>query len=212
MATSVDELTAELVSAIGALPSIDDQIDALNRVRRALHEASPFRGEPVDLVEWIPAADVRGNDYNPNVVAPPEMRLLELSIAADGYTQPIVSFPDDAGRTIVDGFHRHRVGKESKDISARIHGRLPVVTIRPTQVGEAERMAATVRHNRARGKHGVTSMKDLVNALSQKGWDSTKIAKELGMDSDEVLRFRQISNLSRAFSDRVFSEAWEPAE
>lgn len=210
MATSIDQLTEALTAAILDLDE-GARIEALNRVRRALHAVSPFRDQPVDLIEWVPSEEVSGNDYNPNVVAPPEMRLLELSISADGYTQPIVAFPEDGRRVIVDGFHRHRVGKESLDVRSRVHGHLPVVTIRPVQAGEAERMAATVRHNRARGKHRVDSMTGLVDALAKKGWDSRKIASELGMDADEVLRFRQISNLTKAFADREFSQAWEPA-
>lgn len=211
MATLIESMIADVCNAISRL-DLAERVEALNAARRALHEISPFCEEPVDLIEWLPADDVQGNDYNPNKVAPPEMKLLELSVMADGYTQPIVSFPQGEKRVIVDGFHRHRVGKESEEVRGRVHGYLPVVTVRPSQADEANRMASTVRHNRARGKHGVNSMTDLVDALAKKGWNSEKIARELGMDADEVLRFRQISNLTSAFAGREFSEAWEPSE
>lgn len=197
-----------LVPRLAELP-IAERVTALNTIRRALHEVSPFRGEPVDCVEWVLADEVRANDYNPNSVAPPEMKLLELSITADGYTQPVVTFAEEVGRETVDGFHRGRVGKESKSVRARVHGYLPVVTINADRGSKEDRMAATVRHNRARGKHAVDRMSDMVVALHRKGWDDAKIAKELGMDADEVLRLKQVTGLAELFKDRAFSEAWE---
>ena len=197
-----------LARDLGALP-LSERIAALNALRRAIAAASPFSGEPVDCVEWLPADTVRANDYNPNSVAPPEMRLLELSIQADGYTQPIVTHDRGDWREVVDGFHRSRVGKESKSVRARVNGYLPVVTIRADRTDEAARMAATIRHNRARGKHGVEPMTGIVLHLTRKGWDDAKIARELGMDPDEVLRFKQITGLAELFADREFSEAWE---
>lgn len=188
---------------------IDERIEAINAIRRALHEVSPFAGEPVDFVEWVKAEDVRANDYNPNSVAPPEMELLRLSITADGYTQPIVTMPEDGKRTVIDGFHRHRVGKECQDVRARIHGYLPVVRIKPSQEDKADRMAATIRHNRARGEHRVDSMAEIVIELKRRFWSDEKIAKELGMEADEVLRLTQVTGLAGLFADREFSEAWE---
>ena len=199
-----------LAAEIAELPPLQ-RIACLNAVRAELHAISPFAGEPVDLVQWVPAETVSANDYNPNKVAPPEMRLLELSILADGYTQPIVTHGDGTGRTVVDGFHRNRVGKESKAVGKRILGHLPVVTIRADRTGAEDRMAATIRHNRARGKHGVEPMTGIVAHLAKKGWDDEKIGRELGMDPDEVLRFKQITGLAELFKDRDFSEAWEAA-
>lgn len=210
MEKSINEMTECLVSELSKLP-FHHQVAAINKVRLAIHKISPFCNEPVDCVIWENAENVQGNTYNPNSVAPPEMKLLEISITADGYTQPVVTYPDGEKRTIVDGFHRHRVGKESLTVRGRVQGYLPVVSIRPSQYAEEERMAATVRHNRARGKHGVDNMTQLVDTLSKKGWTSERISLELGMDADEVLRFRQISNLTAAFSNREFSEAWEAA-
>lgn len=208
---SPEAAVRDILDAVPRLAELPrhELVTALNAIRRALHEVSPFRAEPVDLVEWVAAETVSANDYNPNAVAPPEMRLLELSITADGYTQPIVTFPEGAGRETVDGFHRGRVGKESAAVRARVHGYLPVVTIRSDRGAREDRMAATVRHNRARGKHGVEAMTAMVQELARKGWDSARIAKELGMDADEVLRLRQLTGLAELFRDREFSQAWD---
>lgn len=204
----IPRLAQELADHIGRLPQAD-QVRALNAARRILHESGPFRNEPVDFVEWVPAPEVHANDYNPNSVAPPEMELLYVSIEQDGYTQPIVSMPDEGGRReVVDGFHRHRVGKERADINARIMGHLPLVSIRESQSDKADRMAATVRHNRARGKHRVDAMSEMVIELKRRNWSDAKIAKNLGMDQDEVLRLCQLSGIAELFSDEDFSRAW----
>lgn len=191
--------------------SVDDKVDTINQIKVMLHEVSPFNSEPVDCVVWVKNNTVRANDYNPNSVAPPEMELLRLSIATDGYTQPIVSMLDDSeeGREVIDGFHRNRVGKECEDIQKRVHGYLPVVTIRESQKGMNDRVASTIRHNRARGKHRVDSMSEIVVDLKKRNWSPLKIAKELGMDSDEVLRLAQMSGLTELFKDKSFSKAWE---
>jgi ParB-like chromosome segregation protein Spo0J len=185
-------------------------VEGLNEARQALHEISPFRNEPVDFVRWVPNSAVYANDYNPNSVAPPEMELLRLSIDADGYTQPIVSMPDPDGRfEVIDGFHRHRVGKEFPDIQARVQGYLPLVEIRETQADKSDRMASTIRHNRARGKHRVEAMSEIVIELKKRNWSDEKIAKNLGMEPDEVLRLCQISGLAELFSDSDFSSSWD---
>lgn len=188
---------------------IDSKVEAINEVREMLHEYSPFKQEPVDCVRWVKAESVHANDYNPNSVAPPEMELLERSIMADGYTQPIVSWRTDLEFQVIDGFHRNRVGRESEDVSERIHGYLPLVVIKPDREGRNDRIAATIRHNRARGKHKIESMSDIVLELKRRNWSNTKIGKELGMDADEVLRLAQITGLAEMFSDKEFSEAWE---
>lgn len=193
---------------IGQLP-IDDRVDAINTLREMIHAISPFNTEPVDFVKWVRNPLVHANDYNPNSVAPPEMELLRLSIASDGYTQPIVSMPDGEGYEVIDGFHRHRVGKECVDIQSRVHGYLPLVQIRSSQKDKSDRMAATIRHNRARGEHRVDSMAEIVIELKRRFWNDEKIAKELGMEPDEVLRLTQVTGLAGLFQDREFSEAWE---
>ena len=193
---------------IGQL-EIDDRVDAINQVREWLHAISPFNTEPVDFVKWVKSPLVHANDYNPNSVAPPEMELLRLSISSDGYTQPIVSMSVDGAYEVIDGFHRHRVGKECKDIQERVQGYLPLVQIRASQTDKTDRMAATIRHNRARGEHRVDSMAEIVVELKRRFWSDEKIAKELGMEPDEVLRLTQVTGLAGLFADREFSEAWE---
>ena len=202
----------ELLEEIESL-SLEDKVNAINNVKLSLHKVSPFNSEPVDCVIWVKNDIVKANDYNPNSVAPPEMELLRLSISNDGYTQPIVSMNNDDGTIeVIDGFHRNRVGKECKDIQERVKGYLPVVTIRESQQGLNNRVASTIRHNRARGKHGVDSMSDIVVDLKKRNWSDKKISKELGMDQDEVLRLAQISGLVELFKDDDFSMAWEVDE
>lgn len=202
------EQAKELFKQLAAL-DIDARVAALNELRESLHEYSPFNTEPVDFVKWVKNDMVHSNDYNPNSVAPPEMELLRLSIAADGYTQPIVSMHSIDAYEVIDGFHRHRVGKECADIQSRVHGYLPLVQIRQSQEDKGDRMASTIRHNRARGKHKVDAMADIVVELKRRFWSDEKIGKELGMEADEVLRLAQITGLASAFADRDFSEAWE---
>jgi ParB-like chromosome segregation protein Spo0J len=199
---------APLIAKISCM-KLADKVSALNIIRAALHEVSPFAEEPVDCVLWVKNATVFANDYNPNSVAPTEMKLLELSILQDGYTQPIVTMPTAAGSEVVDGFHRNRVGKESKPVKERVRGYLPVVRIKSDRTDKPDRMAATIRHNRARGAHKVDSMSEIVVELKRRNWSDEKIGKELGMDADEVLRLTQISGLAEMFKDRDFSEAWE---
>jgi len=191
---------------------LDDQVTFFNAARAELHEASPFGEEPVDLIEWVPAEEVTANDYNPNAVAPPEMELLRLSIMADGFTQPIVTNQEDEDRVVVDGFHRNRVGKELADVRERLHGYLPVVQIRADRVDRGDRIASTIRHNRARGKHQVEAMSNIVLELKRRNWSDKKIGTQLGMDPDEVLRLTQVAGLAVAFADRDFSEAWQAEE
>lgn len=195
-------------------PWLTDCLDAervvrLNMLRRAIAEASPFRAEPVDCVQWVQLCDVHANDYNPNSVAPPEMELLRVSIEADGYTQPIVANKEDGAFVVIDGFHRNRVGRENEAIRSRLGGYLPVVQIRESQVGREERIASTIRHNRARGKHQVERMSEIVIELKKRNWTDKKIADQLGMDADEVLRLTQITGLAEMFKDREFSASWE---
>lgn len=205
----VEQIKQLIQSELTSLP-IDELVESINEIRQATHDISPFKTEPVDFVRWVKNPLVHANDYNPNSVAPPEMELLRHSIASDGYTQPIVSMPDSAGSfEVIDGFHRHRVGKECEDIQSRVHGYLPLVQIRLSQHDKNDRMAATIRHNRARGAHKVDSMADIVVELKRRFWSDEKIAKELGMEPDEVLRLTQVTGLAGLFSDREFSEAWE---
>lgn len=211
----LDMITAEIIKAIKTniceLSNLDveTKIAAINEIKKALHECSPMKGEPVDCVLWVKSDEVTANDYNPNNVAPPEMELLRLSIMEDGYTQPIVACCEEGKYTVVDGFHRNRVGRECKDVNERIHGFLPVVSINVGRSDRGDRIAATIRHNRARGKHMVSAMSDIVIELKRRNWSDQKIGKQLGMDPDEVLRLTQITGLAEMFADKDFSEAWE---
>lgn len=189
--------------------TVAEKIEAINEIKACLKEISPFCNEPVECVRWVPADKVIANDYNPNSVAPPEMELLHVSIQEDGYTQPIVVWEHDGIFEVVDGFHRNRVGKEYADIRERIYGYLPVVIINNNREDKGDRIASTIRHNRARGKHQVEAMSDIVIELKRRNWSDKKIARELGMDADEVLRLTQITGLAEMFADKDFSMAWE---
>ena len=197
-----------LLQSIDAMP-FAEKVAAINAVKAGLKKISPFHENPVECVQWVPADKVIANDYNPNSVAPPEMELLHTSIQEDGYTQPIVVWAHDGIYEVVDGFHRNRVGKECEDIRERIYGHLPVVVINNDREDKGDRIASTIRHNRARGKHRVEAMSDIVIELKRRNWSDKKIAKELGMDADEVLRLTQITGLAEMFADRDFSQAWE---
>jgi ParB-like nuclease family protein len=198
----------ELFLRLNDLP-LERRVEVLNALRQELHNVSPFNNEPVDLIQWVPYETVRANDYNPNAVAPPEMALLEHSIKADGYTQPIVTWSVDELREVIDGFHRNRVGRESVEVRSRVLGYLPVVTINQDRADRNDRIAATIRHNRARGKHKVEAMSDIVIELKRRNWTDDKIGRELGMDSDEVLRLCQITGLAEMFANQDFSQAWD---
>lgn len=190
----------------------DEKITAINELRECIHEYSPFKNEPVDFVKWVKSEKVVANDYNPNKVAPPEMELLEISIMNDGYTQPVVTFPNGDTIEVVDGFHRTRVSKESKIVRQRVYGYTPTVSIRKEQSGKNDRIASTIRHNRARGKHQIDAMSEIILELKNRNWKNERIARELGMDEDEILRLCQITGLQDIFKDNDFSKSWESSD
>jgi len=166
---------------------------------------------PVYNVIGVPLDQVRANSYNPNSVAPPEMALLETSIWEDGFTMPVVCYyiPDDDVYEIVDGFHRYTVLKTSERVFERENGILPVVVI---DKDESNRMASTIRHNRARGSHDISLMSNIVADLTNAGMGDAWIIKHIGMDKDELLRLKQITGLASLFKDREFGDAWEGRE
>lgn len=160
---------------------------------------------PVSSVIWVKSEYVHGNDYNPNSVAAPEMELLEISITEDGYTQPIVCWKiSETEYEVVDGFHRHLVGVHKLKMT-----HLPIVCINNERSDKGDRIASTIRHNRARGKHQIAAMSEIVQELTRRNWSESKIGKQLGMEPDEVLRLKQISGLAEMFSSEEFSIAWE---
>lgn len=189
--------------------NLDEKVSVINHIKEVLTEVSPFQ-EPVDCVRWVKTENIKANEYNPNKVASPEMKLLHTSIRLDGYTQPIVAYKLDNGEfEVVDGFHRNRVGKEYKDINERIHGYLPLVVIdKPLD----ERMGSTIRHNRARGTHQIRSMSDIVIDFTKAGWSDEEICKKIGMELDEVIKLKQITGLKEAFQNHEFSKSWEEFE
>lgn len=198
----------QAIAEIGEL-SLDERIEAINEIKRELHRISPFQREPVDCVMWVKSEAIKANDYNPNSVAPPEMKLLEHSITEDGYTQPIVAWVNDDMYEVIDGFHRNRVGKESRKVRERVHGYLPITIINLDRRDLTDRMSSTIRHNRARGKHKVQAMSDIVVELKRRNWSDERICRELGMDQDEVLRLCQITGLQELFTDKDFSKSWD---
>ncbi len=166
---------------------------------------------PVYDIAAVPIEKIKPNTYNPNAVAPPEMKLLYESIKEDGYTMPIVCYysKEDDSYMIVDGFHRYRVMLEHQDIYDREGGMLPVSVIdKPLD----QRMASTIRHNRARGSHDVELMSNIVKELHELGRSDEWISKHLGMDKDEILRLKQITGLAALFKDVKFGKAWRPAD
>jgi len=191
---------------------LSQKIDIINELREFIHYNSPFKNEPVDFVKWVKCDDVIANDYNPNKVAPPEMELLEISIMNDGYTQPVVTFPNNGKIEVVDGFHRTRVSKESKIVKNRVLGYTPTVIIRKEQSDKNDRIASTIRHNRARGKHQIDAMSEIVLELKNRNWKNERIARELGMDEEEILRLCQISGLQDIFKDDDFSKSWDSSD
>lgn len=164
---------------------------------------------PVYNVKAVPIDKIMPNDYNPNSVATPELKLLYDSIKEDGYTMPIVCYYDSENDKyiIVDGFHRYRIMLENKDIYDREKGMLPVSVIdKPL----SDRMASTIRHNRARGSHNVELMSNIVTELYELGRSDAWISKHLGMEKDEILRLKQITGLTALFKDVPFGQSWEP--
>lgn len=203
-----DELISQLEQALA-----DCQDDTAARVAR-YNRLTALAAQHVDLphpvlgVQLVPVESVEANDYNPNRVAPPEMRLLHLSIAKDGLTMPVVVAPASDGRqVVVDGFHRTTIVKTKADVHASTAGYLPVVKL---DKSIEDRITATVRHNMARGSHQVKLTAKLVTALRKHNWTNARIGLELGMDPDEVLRLKQITGLAEAFANQEFSRAWEP--
>lgn len=161
---------------------------------------------PVLNVKLVDIEKVEANNYNPNKVAPPEMKLLKLSIEEDGYTQPIVAYYDNENDKyiIIDGFHRYRCAKE--------YFKLPKIPVAVVDKPLSNRIASTIRHNRARGTHGIRAMSDIVLSLIEQGWSDADIAKHLGMEAEEVLRLKQITGLPQAFANHHFSKSWEEFE
>ena len=201
----IDELLTLLKHALEFEKSdLNRRVTVYNRIV-AIASAYLDLPHPVTCLQLVPVDRVYGNDYNPNKVAPPEMRLLTLSIEKDGMTMPVVVADDKKGWVVVDGFHRRKVATIAR-IRQSLGGYLPIVRLNKSL---EDRITSTVRHNMARGAHQVELTAKLVTLLRKQNWTNERIGKELGMDPDEVLRLKQMQGLAEAFSDREFSKAWD---
>ena len=202
----INELLAKLARALEAEKGdLDRRVAVYNRIV-ALASAYLNIPHPVTCPQLVRVEQVRGNEYNPNKVAPPEMRLLTLSIEKDGLTMPVVVADDKKGWVVVDGFHRRQVVKTKANVRRSLGGYLPIVRLNKNL---EDRITSTVRHNMARGAHQVELTAKLVTLLRGHNWTNERIGKELGMDPDVVLRLKQMQGLAEAFSNREFSRAWD---
>lgn len=204
---NIEDELKQAIKKIGIFDDAGTRTQLINFAQEELQKVSPFRRQPISNVIWVPSDTVEPNDYNPNAVAPPEMRLLYRSIQEDGFTQPIVvSWDTDREKyIIIDGFHRSIIGKEKADINRKLKGFLPIVILNKDI---NDRMASTIRHNRAKGKHTIDKMSDLVMNLIDNNWSDEEIANHLGMVPDEVLRLKQFTGLPSMFKDTDFSKSW----
>lgn len=186
----------------------EDLLRKIEDIQDYLFEIHPLKTQPVARVRWVPIDKVTANDYNPNSVARVEMKLLYTSILHDGYTQPVVTVYDEKKDkyVIVDGFHRYLTCKSNKDILQRNLGMLPIVVIAKDI---NDRMASTVRHNRARGKHSIDGMSSMVFDMLDNGWKDEDICNELGMEAEELIRLKHITGFSKLFKDVEYKKSWE---
>lgn len=222
------ELTKKICGLLSEIEDRDEKLELINQVRYLIHKESPLSHHPVDYVYWEKSENLESNDYNPNSVAPPEQVLLEESIINDGYTMPIVTYKigfekyfldtingidnisSEEKREIVDGFHRRKSERSNIEISTSTMGYLPVTNIRNEQRGKSDRMASTIRHNRARGSHNIELMSTIVSELVEMGKGDAWILKHIGMSKDELLRLKQITGVAALFKDVSFNKSWTP--
>jgi ParB-like chromosome segregation protein Spo0J len=185
--------------------SFEEKVKLYNEISQKLYDWLDLN-HPVLNIQLVPIDKVKGNDYNPNKVAPPEMNLLALSMRKDGMTMPCVVADSDDEYVVVDGFHRKIQAETKADIRESLHGYLPVSKLNKTI---EDRITSTVRHNMARGTHQVELSANLIVLLKKHNWSDARIGKEIGMDADEVLRLKQITGLAEAFKDKEFSSSWK---
>jgi ParB-like chromosome segregation protein Spo0J len=197
----------DLVATIEGLENDEERVKFFELIREVLNRSHPIQSQPIDRVRWVNIEEVQANDYNPNSVASKEMQLLYTSIKEDGYTQPIVTIRDEAIKKyiIIDGFHRYFTAKSNKDILERNKGKLPIVVLNK-EINQ--RMASTVRHNRARGSHSVSGMSNMVFKMLDNGWADEAICNHLGMDAEELVRLKHITGFSKLFANAEYSKAW----
>jgi len=196
----------EICEMISDMP-VNEKVSVLNDIRAKLHEYSPFKDEPTDCVLWLKGDEIKPNNYNPNYVASPEMTLLTHSIQKYHYAMPIVAFNNDDRIIVVDGEHRHIIGTTNTEISNRLYGYLPISLLDENST-QGDLVAATIDFNRARGEHKVMSMGDIVKILLDNEWEDDKIAKELGMSVEELLRLKQIKGIAASLANKEYAKSW----
>lgn len=198
----------KIKKAIEEYVNSGDKIEKINEIKDFLFLLSPLNSQPVDNVKWVDIERVEPNDYNPNSVADRELQLLYVSIKQDGYTQPIVTIYDDKKEKyiIVDGFHRYYVSKTFKEIIDKNNGMVPIVVINKAI---NDRMASTIRHNRARGKHSIEGMSNIVFQMLDNGASDEDVMRELGMEPDELIRLKHITGFSKLFENIDYQKAWQ---
>lgn len=188
--------------------SVDEKVKIYNEVSQQLYDWLGLK-HPALNIQLVKSDHIEGNDYNPNKVAPPEMKLLKLSIKKDGVTMPVVVADQSDKKkpfVVVDGFHRTSVIQNDKEVNESLCGYVPVSKLNKSL---EDRITSTVRHNMARGTHQVELSAKLVAMLKKHNWTNARIGMELGMDADEVLRLKQITGLAELFKDKEFSKSWE---
>lgn len=218
---AVTQHAEAIVNLLKAMP-LCARIEAMNVARSIVHQASPFAREPIDLVLWLPHACVLANNYNPNVVPPPEMVSLRHSVRRYGYTMPIVgswidgwspppaiAWPGDhrRGVRIADGFHKNRVGREEPDIVARLHGHLPVAALQPG-LSLVDLMVATQLHNKARGQHQILGEGEMLKAMDNEGWTTEQIEVALVKGPEEQIRLRHVGGVATELANQQYDKAW----
>lgn len=211
MNQKIKDLISQIESEVSKIDGVDEKIDLFNKIKLELKKFSPMKDHPSDFIVWEKSEYIETQKINPNAIAPPEMELLYQSIKNDGYTMPIVAFTQEDGVIrVVDGFHRRQIERTHSDISDSTYGRIPLSFIRKTQEHESDRMASTIRHNRARGTHNIELMSEIVTELVEMGKGDAWICKHIGMTKDELLRLKQITGLASLFLNKDFSDSWTP--
>jgi hypothetical protein len=200
----IDDIKALISEALKG-KDISQAIEVINELRAYIHELSPMKSEPCDFIKWVKVEQVSPNDYNPNSTAGKEMNLLYISIKEDGVTMPIVTIQDKENYIIVDGFHRYFTCKTMEDLKERMNSYLPVTVINKSL---EERIAATVRHNRARGTHSVQGMSSLVFKMLQEGVSDDQICNKLGLDATELVKLKHITGYSKLYEDVEYGKSW----
>lgn len=201
------ELLDALTSFLSSLPDKERQ-EEIRALKTAISGFSDKKHNPVDNVIWVNYNMVEANDYNPNAVARREMKLLHTSIIHDGYTQPIVTIWDKEKQkyVIIDGFHRFASMVYNKDLQELNNCQVPIVVL---DKDINDRMASTIRHNRARGKHSVEGMSNIVLQMLKNGWDDAEICNELGLEAEELVRLKYVTGFAKLYENKPFNKAWE---